>query len=115
MKIKWSQIPWEAVIWTCGLVYLACIDPRVTHHLTICPLRLLGFEHCPGCGLGLSISYLLHGDLAGSWNTHPLGIFALPVLVWRIFSLIRHFVRYTLIPKHRKVSYDQCYADSSRA
>ena len=115
MKIRLSQIPWEAVIWTGGLVYLACISPQANHHLTICPLKLLGFDHCPGCGLGLSISYLLHGNLVDSWNTHPLGIFALPVLVWRISSLTRHFFVFTLILKKRKVSYDQCYADSSRA
>jgi len=113
MKIKLSHIPWEAIVWICGLVYLACIDPHTTHHLTICPLKLLGFDHCPGCGLGLSISYLLHGDLVDSWNAHPLGLFALPVLFWRIFSLIRHFFMTTLIIKRRKVIYDQCYADSS--
>jgi hypothetical protein len=115
MKIKLSQMPWEAVIWTCGLVYLACIDPHTTHHLTLCPFKLLGFEHCPGCGLGLSISYLLHGDLVDSWSTHPLGLFALPVLAGRIFSLIRHFLITTTIFKRRKVTYGQCYADSSRA
>ncbi|HEX7401623.1 MAG TPA: DUF2752 domain-containing protein [candidate division Zixibacteria bacterium] len=61
----------------------------------------------------MSISYLLHGDLVDSWNAHPLGLFALPVLFWRIFSLIRHFFMTTLIIKRRKVIYDQCYADSS--
>jgi len=115
MKSKLSYIPWEAIVWICGLVYLGCIDPQATHHLTLCPLKLLGFDHCPGCGLGLSISYLLHGDLVDSWNAHPLGLFALPVLVWRIFDLIRHFLVTILTLKRKKVLHDQCYANPSRA
>ncbi len=115
MKNKWAQIPWEALAWIGGLVYLGIIDPHASYHLTLCPFNLLGFDHCPGCGLGLSISYLLHGDLVRSWSAHPLGLFALPILVWRIFSLIRQFYIIPLTLKGKKVLNDQHYADPSRA
>jgi len=37
--------------------------------------------------LGHAIDYLLHGNLATSWKSHPLGIFALAVLAYRTFDL----------------------------
>jgi hypothetical protein len=54
---------------------------------SLCPLKWMGFSWCPGCGLGHSIHYLLHGDLAASWKSHPLGIFALGTLAYRTFGL----------------------------
>ena len=50
-------------------------------------LALVGFEHCPGCGLGHSISYLLRGEWQLSWQSHPLGTFALVIILKRIFEL----------------------------
>ena len=115
MKNKLIQIPWEALVWTIGLVYLGSIDPQTSHHLILCPFKLLGFDHCPGCGLGLSISYLLHGDLSESWSSHPLGFFALPILVWRIISLIKQSYIVPLTLKGKKALNDQHNADPSRA
>ena len=115
MKRLWAHIPWEALVWTGGLIYLGCIDPRATHHLTLCPFRLLGLDFCPGCGLGLSISYLLHGDLAGSWSAHPLGFFALPVLTARIIGLTKKFMINMSTLNRKKVHNDQHYADPSGA
>ena len=115
MKNRWAQIPWEALAWTVGLVYLGCIDPQASHHLALCPSKILGFDHCPGCGLGLSISYLLHGDLANSWSSHPLGFFALPILAWRIIGLAKKFIIDMLTLKRKKVLNDEHYADPSRA
>lgn len=48
----------------------------------------MGFQFCPGCGLGHSISYLFHGQVQDSLNAHPLGILALPVISFRIFKLV---------------------------
>jgi len=81
-------IPREAVIWITALVWLAMITPGASH-FSICPIHLLGLSYCPGCGLGLSVSYLLHGQLAQSFEAHPLGTIALAVLVYRIITLIR--------------------------
>ena len=77
--------PWfEAAICTVALVYLALINPLQDSQVSFCVLDNLGFEHCPGCGLGRSVSYILHGDMVSSWETHKAGILALPVLLYRI-------------------------------
>jgi hypothetical protein len=78
----------EAYIWIAGLITLAFLTPDESH-FTLCPLANMGFEYCPGCGLGKSISFLFHGHIMESFNAHPLGIFAVGVLVFRIFSLCK--------------------------
>ncbi len=74
------------IIWPCALIFLSLLDTQ-THHWSLCPLNNLGFEHCWGCGLGRSISFLFHGEFAQSFETHPLGSFAVIVLVYRTFYL----------------------------
>ncbi|MCX6641129.1 MAG: DUF2752 domain-containing protein [bacterium] len=83
-----NKFPLELAIWSLGLVGLALIDPTRSAGFTLCPLHYLGFEYCPGCGLGRSISYLFHGDVTTSFLTHPLGIPAVLILGKRIYSLI---------------------------
>jgi hypothetical protein len=78
----------EAVIWMAGLAALAFIDPYSSEHLSICPLHNLGFDFCPGCGLGRAISFLFRGDITASFEAHPLGIPALLILCHRIFVLL---------------------------
>ena len=88
------NIPFEGLIWACGLFYLAVINP-LSHGQSydLCLWKLCGLGRCPGCGLGLSISYLLHGDIGSSWQTHPLGIAALPVLFSRIIFTFGSFYK----------------------
>lgn len=78
----------ELLFWIAGLVYLALINPAA-EHFSFCLLKNLGFEYCPGCGLGASISHFLHGDVTLSFSKHPLGIFASILIVHRIITLIR--------------------------
>jgi hypothetical protein len=89
-----KRIPLEAIAWVVGLMLLAAIDPYQHNHFTICPIQHLGFDWCPGCGLGLSISLLFRGDLYHSLVTHPLGLFAIVVLSHRIYSLIKPLLIY---------------------
>ncbi len=89
-KKLWLLIGFESLIWIIGLLYLAFIHSPGETHFTICPLANLGFEFCPGCGLGNSISYLFKGDLISSFLSHPLGIFALLVLTLRIITIIKN-------------------------
>lgn len=84
--MTFKRIPWEAVIWMFALIILAACVPS-KNHITLCPLANLGFEFCPGCGLGRSISFLFHGDIKRSFEAHPLGIFAVIVLSFRIVKL----------------------------
>jgi hypothetical protein len=85
-------IPFEAIIWFGGLVILAFLNP-IGSHFTLCPLHNLGFDFCPGCGLGKSISFLFRGQVAQSFKAHPLGIFAVIVLSLRILNLLKNFIK----------------------
>lgn len=77
----------EPVVWAIGLVFLAIHNPYVQSEFSICPLKNLGFHYCPGCGLGRSISFFLHGNLMESFRTHILGIPATILLFLRIVTL----------------------------
>jgi len=77
----------ELVFWVAGLSALAIANPTAEKHFTLCPLKLLGFNWCPGCGLGHSISFLFHGDIYNSFHAHWLGIPALIIIIQRIYIL----------------------------
>lgn len=79
----------EISFWISALVLLAIMPPGTDPHYSFCIFKLLGFSHCPGCGLGHSISYLFHGNLRDSIAAHPLGIFAVLVILYRIFQLCK--------------------------
>ena len=91
-KIKklWSVIGFEALVWILGLAYLLLIHSPGETHFSICPLSNLGFDFCPGCGLGNSISYIFKGDFIASFQSHPLGIFALIIITFRIITIIKN-------------------------
>ena len=79
----------EGIIWISALLYLAFFIHPYETHFTICPLSNLGFEHCPGCGLGNSIALLFHGKISQSFEAHILGIPALLIILHRIVSLVK--------------------------
>jgi hypothetical protein len=49
----------------------------------------MGITWCPGCGLGHSIAFLLHGDIKNSFHAHWIGVPALIIIVYRIVVLAR--------------------------
>jgi hypothetical protein len=79
----------EAFVWTVSLFYLAFVYDPDTAHFPICPLSNLGFDFCPGCGLGKSISLIFNGDFLNSFKTHPLGLFAILIISHRLITLIK--------------------------
>ncbi len=79
----------EAVIWITGFVVLFLSVHFGVEGFTICPLKLVGFDHCPGCGLGTSIGLLLHGEWEASFNAHALGIPAFFIISYRIYQLFK--------------------------
>ena len=83
----------ELLFWVAAVFFLFLMDPLV-HHFTLCPFQSLGFDHCPGCGLGRSCAMALNGDLLGSLSMHPFGIFAILVIFNRIYSLIRDAIKF---------------------
>jgi hypothetical protein len=84
-----KKINFEAIIWIAGFAILASINPYYHSHFSICPFKYFGFKYCPGCGLGRSISYLFHGNIKESLQTHILGIPAVIILSMRSFNLIK--------------------------
>ncbi|MEO8232968.1 MAG: DUF2752 domain-containing protein [Ignavibacteriota bacterium] len=86
-------IDFEGFIWIAAIIYLAFFVNPYEAHFTICPLSNLGFEHCPGCGLGNSIALIFRGQFSQSFNTHILGIPALLIILHRIFAIINFNLR----------------------
>lgn len=85
-----KRIDLEAFIWLMALLYLTFINPYEPKHLNLCLFSLAGIENCPGCGLGKSISLLFHGDFIASFQSHPLGIPAIILIIRRIFQLVKN-------------------------
>lgn len=90
----------EVIFWTSGLLALAIMDPTKDQDFSFCIFKFIGIHHCPGCGLGHSVSYILHGNVRQSFNAHPLGIFALAVIFQRVTKLVfiaNHYFHQKLI------------------
>lgn len=87
-----KRVPFELIFWIVALVLLAMAD---THkhgagpHFTLCPLANMGFDWCPGCGIGRSITQLFHGNYLESLKYHWFGLPALLIICWRIWVLIK--------------------------
>ena len=79
----------ECSVWLGALVWFAVMDPAAESTFSFCLFKTLGFTFCPGCGIGHSISWLLHGDLQQSLLAHPLGLFAIVILLHRIYVLAK--------------------------
>jgi hypothetical protein len=84
------RIDSEAYIWMLGLALVVFIGPYSESHFSVCLFKNLGFDFCPGCGLGRSIAYLARGEIIASFNAHPLGAPAVAVLAHRIVMLVRN-------------------------
>lgn len=97
MRVLYWRIGLETLIWVTALGYLVIHSPYTQTEFTICPLRNLGFHYCPGCGLGRAVSFLLHGDVVRSVQTHILGIPATIMLFCRTFSLLNNALRNRLL------------------
>ncbi|WP_353181612.1 DUF2752 domain-containing protein [Parapedobacter lycopersici] len=87
-QVQFSRLPVELCCWIAALVLLYLSNPGM-HHFTLCPLENVGVDWCPGCGLGRSLTLLMHGEFAASVSMHPLGIPAFLVLAHRIYCLAK--------------------------
>src|SRR5690625_7670453 len=63
-----------------------------------CLLKQLGSELCPGCGLGRSMALAAQGSYQASIQMHPMGIIAIPVLLFRIIQLLIRNYHYKTEP-----------------
>jgi len=90
--MKYYTKYFEVAFWIFALTSLAVMKPGTDTHYSFCIFKMFGLPFCPGCGLGHSISYLFHGNIKASLSSHPLGIFAVVVILLRITKLFRlHF------------------------
>lgn len=83
------QFPLELVFWIGSLIAILLLDVNAGSHLSLCPLDQLGFDWCPGCGLGRSMNLLARGEIQASWSMHPLAMLAYVVIFSRIWQLIK--------------------------
>ncbi len=83
----------EAYFWFMALLSMALTTPTHETHFTFCIFKLLGIDFCLGCGLGHAIIFLFHGDFVESWNSHPLAILAVVVLLHRIYKILKNDIR----------------------
>jgi hypothetical protein len=90
LPFLWSNL--ELFFWVIALVYLFTINPESTH-FTLCPFSNLGFNFCPGCGMGHALHHLMHFDIRSSISDHPLGIFALIIIILRIYKLVKNLFK----------------------
>ncbi|MEA5138873.1 DUF2752 domain-containing protein [Arcicella rigui] len=98
----------ELIFWLGALIWLF-LDNPLENHFTFCPIKNLGFSFCPGCGIGHSISFLLHGNLKQSFDNHPLGVFALIVIIHRIITLIKNTYQHLNIQNYEsELNDDAC-------
>ncbi len=84
-----GYVNFELLFWLAALIYLSAGNFVNETHFSFCPLHNLGISFCPGCGLGRSVSFLLHGEFLKSYHTHWLGPFALVIIIYRIVQLIK--------------------------
>ncbi|HMJ48915.1 MAG TPA: DUF2752 domain-containing protein [Ferruginibacter sp.] len=85
---KYFHNYFEVTAWISALIFLALFDPS-TPGIRFCFFKLIGFQSCPGCGLGHSISWVFHGNIQRSFDAHPLGLMALVIISTRISILFK--------------------------
>lgn len=76
----------ELLIWTAALIGLYFM-PDTGGHFTLCPVGAMGFDWCPGCGLGHALHDLLHGNFTEAFRHHYLVLFTFIIILYRIFQL----------------------------
>ncbi|MBN2166917.1 MAG: DUF2752 domain-containing protein [Marinilabiliaceae bacterium] len=85
-SFRWSHL--EAWFWISSILALALSNPYGEKHYSLCLFHYLGFDFCPGCGLGHSIALLFRLKFIESFQTHPLGAFAVIILIKRSYTIL---------------------------
>lgn len=83
---KWLQKHLELVFWLTAICLLFFLNTSESQ-ASLCIFRFIGFNNCPGCGLGHSIYFALHLNFMKSLQEHLLGIPAVLIILFRIKQL----------------------------
>lgn len=78
----------EITAFSIGLLLLALMDPYTSTGPGWCLLENVGFQYCPGDGLGHSISFFFRGEFDSALKANILGPFSVIVLSGRILYLV---------------------------
>lgn len=85
-----KRIPLELLLWIGAIVSLGFAEPighEEGNHFSFCLLANMDVHWCPGCGLGRSLTQLLHGNIRESLALHWFGVPALLIIAHRIWML----------------------------
>ncbi|SMO34594.1 Protein of unknown function [Gracilimonas mengyeensis] len=74
------------MVFSGGLLLLALMEPTTTG-TSWCLFELVGFDFCPGEGLGHSIAYTFRGDITSALDAHFAGPAAVIILISRIVHI----------------------------
>ena len=85
-KKIWLLQHLELLFWVAAIFLLFFMNTNATEP-SLCIFRFIGFNSCPGCGLGHSIHHALHLNFVRSFDEHKLGIPALLIIMFRIEQL----------------------------
>lgn len=72
-------------IWAIVLSLLYFMDSS-NEHFSFCLFRLVGFNHCIGCGIGHAIHDTLHFQFQKSFHEHIFGIPVTAILLYQVFK-----------------------------
>ena len=84
MSYKFRQYL-EPAIWIALLLVLFFMDTSKESG-SFCLFKMLGFSHCPGCGIGHAIHDALHLRFIQSFHEHWLGIPAVLIILYTIIQ-----------------------------
>ncbi|MFO8001168.1 MAG: DUF2752 domain-containing protein [Marinilabilia sp.] len=105
MKYTFRRKHPEAFFWIIALIALALTNPESQGHFSLCPVKNAGLDFCPGCGLGHAISWLFRGHVTASFNSHPLGIPAVLILLTRSINLLKNEIH--LFKNHKTAKWNE--------
>lgn len=88
IKNIWRSGKPEGCFWLVAIALLATSNPDACGHFSLCMFKHMGFDFCPGCGLGHAIALLFRGRIADSWAMHPMAIPAVALLLHRSYQLL---------------------------
>lgn len=98
---KYFFLHFEWMVLLTGLLLMAFLDP-FSNSPSFCAVDRLGFDFCPGCGLGKSIAHTFRGNIPASLEAHPAGMFATIIIFGRVLSILHRNHKYNKGDKHEE-------------
>ena len=89
---KYFYLHFEWMALATGLLLMMFMEPNSTA-ASFCPLERLGFQFCPGDGLGNSIALAVRGQFTASFYSHAMGIPAIVIILGRIFAILHRNIK----------------------